>query len=186
MEYKALTSDDVIARRAPSRRLDRFARLVGGGFATLFVWSLVFIAVLAAAGRFRVVAVRDRAADVTLSTNAIAVVEPIPVLALKEGDVFLAKPSKGGTLAYYKVAGVDSYTRAITVRDANGKFVHMQIGSQAWRVRATIPVLGDAFHRATGPIQASFFVILGLLLMGRAEMLRHSRSKGGLVASTAA
>jgi hypothetical protein len=185
MEHEAFTSDDVIARRSPRRR-HRVAARLGGTLGTLLVWSLVLIAVLSAAGRFRLVAVQERALDVNLATTAVAVVEPIPVLTLKQGDVFVAKPSKGGALSYYRVSAVDLYTRAVTVRDTGGKFVHMQIGGQAWRVKATIPVLGDAFHLATGPIQAVFFIMFGLLFIGRAEMLRHPRNKRAPIATTAA
>jgi hypothetical protein len=173
-------SDDFVARSKP-RRLRRVFGSLAGIISTLLVWAFVAVAILSATGRFRMVAVSARGSDVHVATNAVAIVEPIPTLSLKEGDVFLAKPRKGGTLTYYKVTAVDSWTRDVTVHDQHGKLLQMKLGGQAWRLIGTAPIIGGVFHLATGPIQAAIFVILGLALIGRAEMLRHTRSRGSEV-----
>jgi hypothetical protein len=148
---------------------------VGGVIATLAVWALVVLAILSAAGRFRVVAVSAHGSEVHLASGSVGLVEPVSSLQLKEGDVFLAQPRAGGTLAYYKVSSIDSWTHGVTTRDAAGNPVSMRLGNQTWRLVAAVPVLGRVLHVATGPVQAGLFVIVGLLLIARAEMLRHPR-----------
>src|SRR5262245_12958650 len=102
MEHEALTNDDVIARRAP-RRLRGLTVRCGGALATLLVWALVLVAVLSATGRFRMVAVRARAADVKLATNAVAVVDTdnnrIRELR-QDGKVYAFSGDAGGAQGY--------------------------------------------------------------------------------------
>src|SRR6516165_4433609 len=179
-----LESDVFVARSKP-RRLRRVIGALVAMVCTLLVWALVAIAVLSATGRFRMVAVSARGSDVHVATNAVAIVEPIPTLSLKEGDIFLAKPRKGGTLTYYKVMAVDSWTREVTAHDDHGKLVHMKLGGQAWRLTATAPLIGGVFDLATGPLQAAIFVIVGLVLVARAEMLRHPRERRSEVTPSA-
>jgi hypothetical protein len=177
MELRAPISDDLIAPSA-SGRIHRIARFCGGLTVSLLVWALIVVAVLCIAGRIRIVATAERGSDVNIATNAVAVVEPVPALALKEGEIVVARLPNDRRLAYYKVSSIDPSTRAVTVRDAAGRLVQLNLGSQTWTVFGTAPFIGAPFHSATGPAQAAALVMSGLLLIGMAEVSRRRCTAG--------
>jgi hypothetical protein len=94
----------------------------------------------------------------------------VPPQRVKAGDVLYVHSSKEHALLRVDRL-VDSTTSQVhIVGDPPDKFRHL--ANSAWRVSARVPVVGFFLGLIAGPLPALMFVLLGLGLVIRAEMLR--------------
>ncbi len=135
--------------------------------------GLVLLAAFAAAGRMRVVPVGAQGSDVKISGDALVMLEPVPVLQLKEGDVFLARPRKDSEVMMFRITSLDSWTHAAVVRDPKGRQVTMHLGNKAWRLSGTVPYGGALFRLLVGPIQSGLLILAGLIMIAKSEAQRR-------------
>jgi spore coat-associated protein N len=160
-----------------SARLWTTARRVLVVLVALVAATFLFVAAGAATGRFRPLPVDERGADVHVARSSIAVVVPVPLRSLHEGDIVLAQPARGHKDALYRVSAVDSWTHQPIVQTDQGHQTSLSLGDSVWRVSTVVPFGGTLYRLLVGTLQAILLLLACMALVARAAVQRRRRSE---------
>lgn len=132
--------------------------------------ALILLAVGSAVGRVRLAPAPPHRASTPYDKTDLVVVVPVPPQRVKVGDVLYVHSSREHALLRVDRM-VDSTTSQVhIVGDPSDKFRHL--AGTAWRVSAAVPFAGFFLGLIAGPLPALLLVLVGFMLVVRAEVAR--------------
>ncbi len=134
--------------------------------------ALVAVSLGSALGRWRVLPVMATGSQVHLDDGSLAVVVPVPVKAVRAGDLIFFVGA-GDTGSIRKVVRInDSWKHEVLV-DRRGKGTqNAQLPATVGRVSRVLPYGGWVFRLLVGPIQAVLMMVGGLLMVVMSQFRR--------------
>ena len=135
--------------RSTARWVGRLAIVVAAGM-------FMLLAIGPHTGRYRTLTVLTASMRPTVPPGSVVIVTPIPVTAVKRGDIITYKPPVADAhLVTHRVVEVVEPGTVRTRGDANNvddPWVAQLQGSTVWKVRTQLPGLGYAIEGMRAPI----------------------------------
>lgn len=164
--------------------LKAWARHIASATAVGATTALAALALLATFGRVQVLPVRSVGEGVGLGRGGLALVEPVPAMALRPGDAVYLELGpdpgirRGEGIAVHRVAGaVDAWDRRFEIHGRRDDALVVQLPPTVWRVRWAAPHLGVPFSVLVGAVPSVSLVGAGIGLIAWAEAARGAADR---------